>query len=96
MVTDYITEKQLILYGVLNNYDGHTINDSDKTVSINVNIAFNINDINDKINDLEMDKQAFESDENLNDEVKFMKIDSIQTSLEMLNKLKDKLVNGYY
>ena len=94
MVTDYITEKQLILYGVLNNYDGYTINDSDKTVSINVKIAFNINDINDKINDLEMDKQAFESDENLNDEVKFMKIDSIQTSLEMLNKLKDKLVNG--
>jgi len=94
MVTDYITEKQFILYGVLNNYDGYTINDSDKTVSINVNIAFNINDINDKINDLEMDKQAFESDENLNDEVKFMKIDSIQTSLEMLNKLKDKLVNG--
>ena len=94
MVTDYITEKQLILYGVLNNYDGYIINNSDKTVSINVNIAFNINDINDKINDLEMDKQAFESDENLNDEVKFMKIDSIQTSLEMLNKLKDKLVNG--
>ena len=94
MVTDYITEKQLILYGVLNNYDGYTINNSDKTVSINVNIAFNINDINDKINDLEMDKQAFESDENLNDEVKFMKIDSNQTSLEMLNKLKDKLVNG--
>ena len=50
--------------------------------------------VDDKINDLEMDKQAFESDENLNDEVKFMKIDSIQTSLEMLNKLKDKLVNG--
>ena len=94
MVTDYITEKQLILYVVLNNYDGYSINNSDKTVSINVNIAFNINDINDKINDLEMDKQAFESDENLNDEVKFMKIDSIQTSLEMLNKLKDKLVNG--
>ena len=94
MVTDYITEKQLILYGVLNNYDGYTINNSDKTVAINVNIAFNINDIDDKINDLEMDKQAFESDENLNDEVKFMKIDSIQTSLEMLNKLKDKLDNG--
>ena len=94
MVTDYITEKQLILYGVLNNYDGYTINNSDKIVSINVNIAFNINDIDDKINDLEMDKQAFESDENLNDEVKFMKIDYIKNSLEMLNKLKDKLVNG--
>ena len=91
MVTDYITEKQLILYGVLNNYDGYTINNSDKTVAINVNIAFNVNDIDGKINELEIEKQAFESDETLNDEVKFIKIDSIQTSLEMLNKLKDKL-----
>tara|TARA_B100001248_G_C27019888_1_gene291504 strand:+ start:95 stop:379 length:285 start_codon:yes stop_codon:yes gene_type:complete len=94
MITDYITEKQLILYGVLNNYNGFTINNSDNTVAINVNIAFNVSDIDDKINELETEKQAFESDENLNDEVKFMKIDSIQTSLEMLNKLKDKLVNG--
>ena len=94
MITDYITEKQLILYGVLNNYDGYTINNSDKTVAINVNIAFNVNDIDGKINELEIEKQMFESDETLNDEVKFMKIDSIQTSLEMLNKLKDKLVNG--
>ena len=94
MVTDYITEKQLILYGVLNNYDGYTINNSDKTVAINVNIAFNVNDIDGKINELEIEKQMFESDETLNDEVKFIKIDSIQTSLEMLNKLKDKLVNG--
>ena len=91
MVTDYITEKQLILYGVLNNYNGYTINNSDKTVAINVNIAFNVNDIDGKINELEIEKQAFESDETLNDEVKFIKIDSIQTSLEMLNKLKDKL-----
>ena len=94
MITDYITEKQLILYGVLNNYDGYTINNSDKTVAINVNIAFNVNDIDGKINELEIEKQMFESDETLNDEVKFIKIDSIQTSLEMLNKLKDKLVNG--
>ena len=86
MITDYITEKQLILYGVLNNYDGYTINNSDKTVAINVNIAFNVNDIDSKINELETEKQAFESDETLNDEVKFIKIDSIQTSLEMLNK----------
>ena len=91
MITDYITEKQLILYGVLNNYNGYTINNSDKTVAINVNIAFNVNDIDGKINELEIEKQAFESDETLNDEVKFIKIDSIQTSLEMLNKLKDKL-----
>lgn len=91
MITDNITEKQLVLYGVLNNYTGYTINNSDKTVAINVNIAFNVSDIDDKINELETEKQAFESDETLNDEVKFMKIDSIQTSLEMLNKLKDKL-----
>lgn len=91
MITDYITEKQLILYGVLNNYNGYTINNSDKTVAIDVNIAFNVNDIDDKINELETEKQAFESDETLNDEVKFMKLDSIQTSLELLNKLKEKL-----
>jgi len=91
MITDYITEKQLILYGVLNNYTGYTINSSNKTVSIDINIAFNVNDIDNKITELETEKQAFENDENAMAEVKFIEIDSIETSLDILKLIKEKL-----
>ena len=91
MITDYITEKQLILYGVLNNYTGYTINSSNKTVSIDINIAFNVNDIDNKITELETEKQAFENDENAMAEVKFIEIDSIETSLDILKLIKENL-----
>lgn len=86
-----MTEKELILYGVLNNYTGYTVNTSSKTVSINVEIAYNVNDIDERISNLETEIQFFENDEELNFEFKNEKINSFNDELEKLKVLKDKL-----
>ena len=81
----------LILYGVLNNYTGYTVNTSSKTVSINVEIAYNVNDIDEKISNLETEIHFFENDEELNFEFKNEKINSFNDELEKLKVLKEKL-----
>tara|TARA_B100001109_G_C18689550_1_gene392678 strand:+ start:349 stop:612 length:264 start_codon:yes stop_codon:yes gene_type:complete len=86
-----MTEKELILYGVLNNYTGYTVNTSSKTVSINVEIAYNVNDIDEKISNLETEIHFFENDEELNFEFKNEKINSFNDELEKLKVLKEKL-----
>tara|TARA_R100001463_G_C3431923_1_gene211522 strand:+ start:343 stop:606 length:264 start_codon:yes stop_codon:yes gene_type:complete len=86
-----MTEKELILYGVLNNYTGYTVNTSSKTVSINVEIAYNVNDIDERISNLETEINFFENDEELNFEFKNEKINSFNDELEKLKVLKEKL-----
>jgi len=86
-----MTEKELILYGVLNNYTGYTVNTDTKTVSINVEIAYNINDIDGRISSLETEIKFFENDEELNFEFKNEKINSLNDEMEKLKLLKEKL-----
>lgn len=86
-----MTEKELILYGVLNNYTGYTVNTGSNTVSINVEIAYNISDIDERITSLETEIQFFENDEELNFEFKNEKINSFNDELDKLKILKEKL-----
>jgi len=86
-----MTEKELILYGVLNNYTGYTVNTGSKTVSINVEIAYNVDDIDERINALETEINFFENDEELNFEFKNEKINSFNDELDKLKVLKVKL-----
>tara|TARA_Y100001972_G_scaffold108289_1_gene138190 strand:- start:53 stop:316 length:264 start_codon:yes stop_codon:yes gene_type:complete len=86
-----MTEKQLILYGVLNNYTGYTVNTNTKTVSINVEIAYNIDNIDEEITTLETEIQFFEKDEELNFEFKNEKINLLSDEVEKLKVLKEKL-----
>ena len=86
-----MTEKELILYGVLNNYTGYTVNTDSRTVSINVEIAYNIDDIDEKISSIETEIQFFENDEELNFEFKNEKINSFNDELDKLKVLKEKL-----
>ena len=86
-----MTEKELILYGVLNNYTGYTVNTDSRTVSINVEIAYNIDDINERISSIETEIQFFEIDEELNFEFKNEKINSFNDELDKLKVLKEKL-----
>jgi len=86
-----MTEKELILYGVLNNYTGYTVNTDTKTVSINVEVAYNVNDIDGRISSLETEIKFFENDEELNFEFKNEKINSLNDEMEKLKLLKEKL-----
>tara|TARA_Y100001972_G_C7640757_1_gene321888 strand:- start:359 stop:622 length:264 start_codon:yes stop_codon:yes gene_type:complete len=86
-----MTEKELILYGVLNNYTGYTVNTDTKTVSINIEIAYNINDIDERISSLETEIQFFENDEELNFEFKNEKINLLSDEVDKLKLLKEKL-----
>lgn len=86
-----MTEKELILYGVVNNYTGYTVNTDSNTVSINVEIAYNISDIDERITSLETEIQFFENDEELNFEFKNEKINLFNDELDKLKVLKEKL-----
>tara|TARA_R100001591_G_scaffold117449_2_gene136935 strand:+ start:134 stop:397 length:264 start_codon:yes stop_codon:yes gene_type:complete len=86
-----MTEKELILYGVLNNYTGYTVNTDTKTVSINIEIAYNVNDIDERISSLETEIQFFENDEELNFEFKNEKINLLSDEVDKLKLLKEKL-----
>ena len=86
-----MTEKESILYGVVNNYTGYTVNTDSNTVSINVEVAYNISDIDERITNLETEIQFFENDEELNFEFKNEKINSFNDELDKLKLLKEKL-----
>lgn len=86
-----MTEKELVLYGVLNNYTGYTVNTDSKTVSINVEIAYNVSDIDGRISSIETEIQFFENDEESDFEFKNEKINSLNDELDKLRVLKEKL-----
>ena len=86
-----MTEKELILYGVLNNYTGYTVNPSTKIVSINIEVAYNVDDIDERIRSLETEIQFFEEDQDINPEFKNEKLNSFNDELDQLKLLKEKL-----
>tara|TARA_B100000575_G_scaffold228950_1_gene189808 strand:+ start:720 stop:983 length:264 start_codon:yes stop_codon:yes gene_type:complete len=86
-----MTEKELILYGVLNNYTGYTVNSSTKIVSINIEVAYNVDDIDERIKSLETEIQFFEEDQDINTEFKNEKLNSFNDELDQLKLLKEKL-----
>ncbi len=86
-----MTEKELILYGVLNNYTGYTVNSSTKIVSINIEVAYNVDDIDERIRSLETEIQFFEEDQDINTEFKNEKLNSFNDELDQLKLLKEKL-----
>lgn len=93
MVLNYLNPKQLSLYGILNNFPGYTVNHDTMMVEIHEEIAFNLTDIEQQINEVEEEIAAIEVDENFHEEVKFYKIEDLNEVLEVLNVLKNKL-NG--
>ena len=52
MITDYFSEKELALYGIMNNFTGYTIDQDNLLVSVNVQMAYNINGIDSEISSL--------------------------------------------
>lgn len=93
MITDFLTEKQLALYGILKNFDGYTIDSETLTVSINVELAYNVDDLENKITLLQQEIELLENDQEVNEEYKNLKLENLNDVLEITQILKDKL-NG--
>ena len=93
MITDYFSEKELALYGIMNNFTGYTIDQDNLLVSVNVQMAYNINDIDSEISSLEQEIENLEADEELNSEYKILKLENLRDVLEIKKVLKEKL-NG--
>ena len=93
MITDYFSEKELALYGIMNNFTGYTIDQDNLLVSVNVQMAYNINDIDSEISSLEQEIENLETDEELNSEYKILKLENLRDVLEIKKVLKEKL-NG--
>jgi hypothetical protein len=77
MITNYLSEKQLALYGILNNFDGYTIDKSAGTVTVNVEMAYNITDM--------------EENQDINSEYKALTIDDKREIIDILKVLLEKL-----
>lgn len=93
MITDYFSEKELALYGIMNNFTGYTIDQDNLLVSVNVQMAYNVNDIDSEISSLEQEIENLEADEELNSEYKILKLENLRDVVEIKKVLKEKL-NG--
>lgn len=93
MVLNYLTSKDLGLYGIVNTFDGYTVDKDTQLVTINVEIAFNLSDIESKIASVEQDILALEAEEETDSMLKMHQVDDLQEVLEVLTVLRDKL-NG--
>ena len=91
MITNYLSEKQLALYGILNNFDGYTIDKSAGTVTVNVQMAYNINDVQLQIDQLESEIPDMEENKDINSEYKALTIDDKREIIDILKVLLEKL-----
>ena len=91
MITNYLSEKQLALYGILKNFDGYTVDKSAGTVSVNVEMAYNISDIQSQIDQLESEITDMEENQDINSEYKALTIDDKREIVDILKVLLEKL-----
>lgn len=93
MVLNHLTSKTLLLYGILDIYSDFTVDSDSLMVSKTVEIAYNLNDIEQKIVQIEAELAAIDQEEELNEEVKMLRKDDLTEVLEVLTTIKGKL-NG--
>ena len=91
MITNYLSEKQLALYGILKNFDGYTVDKSAGTVSVNVEMAYNISDVQSQIDQLESEITDMEENQDINSEYKALTIDDKREIIDILKVLLEKL-----
>ena len=93
MVLNHLTSKTLLLYGILDIYSDFTVDSDSLMVSKTVEIAYNLNDIEQKIVQIEAELAAIDQEEELDEEVKMLRKDDLTEVLEVLTTIKGKL-NG--
>ena len=91
MILNTLTPKNLVLFGILDTYDNYTIDKDNLMVTASVQIAYNLGDIENKINSISTKINNLEDMEDISDDAKdFMRKD-YEEILEALNIMKEKL-----
>ena len=87
-----ISEKQQALQIIMDNYSSYTIDSVNKNVTLNVTIAYDIGDIEEKITMIETELNILEGEvERENEELSINQIQDLNDSLELLKNLLIKL-----
>ena len=91
MILNTLTPKNLTLFGILDTYDNYTIDKDNLMVTASVQIAYNLSDIEQKINSITTKMNDLDDVEGISDDAKdYLKTD-YEEILEALNIIKEKL-----
>ena len=91
MILNTLTPKNLALFGILHTYDNYTINKDNLLVTASVEIAYNLGDIQTKIDSITTKVENLEDMEGISDDAKdYIKTD-YEEILETLRLMKEKL-----
>ena len=91
MILNTLTPKNLVLFGILDTYDDYTIDKDNLMVTASVQIAYNLSDIEQKINSITTKMNDLDDIEGISDDTKdYLKTD-YEEILEALNIMKEKL-----
>ena len=91
MILNTLTPKNLVLFGILDTYDNYTIDKDNLMVTASVQIAYNLSDIEQKINSITTKMNDLDDIEGISDDAKdYLKTD-YEEILEALNIMKEKL-----
>ena len=91
MILNTLTPKNLVLFGILDTYDDYTIDKDNLMVTASVQIAYNLSDIEQKINSITIKMNDLDDIEGISDDAKdYLKTD-YEEILEALNIMKEKL-----
>ena len=91
MILNTLTPKTLALFGILDTYDNYTVDKDNLIVTASVQIAYNLSDIEQKINSITTKMNDLDDIEGISDDAKdYLKTD-YEEILEALNIMKEKL-----
>ena len=91
MILNHLSSKLLALYGVLETYDSYTVDSDSLEVNATISIGYNLTDIQERIDDLNLQITELDNDEEMDEELKMCKLDDLQEVLEILTVIKDKI-----
>ena len=91
MILNTLTPKNLVLFGILDTYDNYNVDKDNLIVTASVQIAYNLSDIEQKINSITTKMNDLDDVEGISDDAKdYLKTD-YEEILEALNIMKEKL-----
>tara|TARA_B100000674_G_scaffold441102_1_gene404488 strand:+ start:653 stop:931 length:279 start_codon:yes stop_codon:yes gene_type:complete len=91
MITNKITPKYLALYSIFKEYDNYTIDNNNLLVNANLQISYNLSDIEELIISTNSKLEDANNDEDISTEYKEALREDYDEILEILNTIKEKL-----
>jgi hypothetical protein len=91
MITNKITPKYLALYSIFKEYDNYTIDNNNLIVNANLQISYNLNDIEALIISTLSKLEDANNDEDISTEYKEALKEDYEEILEILNTIKEKI-----